>query len=332
MRAVLTALPAAIAVLAIAIEPALASPVPHPLQEKGLEVKQGKEYAFPWTGNIRCEALSPGCFRVEAIHRQALTITYQRFSIKDGRLTPARFFARREITRKGSSEPLFAIEQESLRQMWVHAVYEPGEGALGTIRFFQFPAFVTRKAKIYRTMLLDLPARRLRDHARVEAEEPVTVLTSGAVETLIPGASLTEIRINGQLPRFPVPSVMNLNLPPGRSEVETEMRWKDDKEFVCPWPLYEGRKMSLPAETRLIIRAAGRAPLAISVSSFGLPQQIWESAQVIRGVRPQPERIEQRPLAQILHFPPTDEVMLTIKPVLVVNKFSFPVLVCVESR
>ncbi|MFQ5828446.1 MAG: hypothetical protein ACE5JD_04735 [Candidatus Methylomirabilia bacterium] len=116
---------------------------------------------------------------------------------------------------------------------------------------------------------------------------------------------------------------MNLNLPLGTSELETEIRWQDDAGLLCPWPLYEGRKMPLPAETRLTIKTAARGPVAISVSTFGFPQQLWDRARVVREVRPQ---------AKILRFPPTEEVLLTIKPVLVVSDFSFPVLVCVESR
>lgn len=332
MKTALTVLQVAIVGLALGSGPAAASPVPRPILEERLEVEQSQRYAFPWPGTGQCETLTPGCFRVEATHNHALTIIYERFSLRDDRVIPQRFLTRQEITTAGSSEALFAIEQEPPRQLWVHAAYEPAEQDRGMIRFFQVPAFVTKRARIYRTMLLDLPARRLRDQSRVEAEEPVTLITSGPIEKTIPGAWVAEIRVNGQRPRFFLPSLMNLNLRRGRSEIATEIRWRDDVGRLCPWPLYEGRKMSLPAQTQLTIRTAGRTPVAISVSTFGLPQEVWDGARVIREVRPQPERIEERPLAKVLRFPPIDEVVLTIKPVLVVSDFSFPVLVCVESR
>ena len=304
--------------------------VPQPIDEAPLNVEVGKVYAFPWVGPVRCSDLTPGCFRVDRIDRKRIQVAFGRFFIKEGKIHANGFFAKVSIGKAGTEGALYAIEGMPPSQTWVYAAYSGPIEERARIRFFKIPAFVTKKARIYRAMLLDFPARSLLEKTRVEAEEPVTLISSGAVEKAISNSSLAAIEVNGKKPRFFLPSMININFPPGTNDIETMISWQEEKTRVCPWSVYEGRKMSLPVETKLRIKNPTGDRLAVSVSSLGLPQKVWEDTEVILATSSAYEIVEEKKLSKILQFPPVKELALTLKPVIVYKDFSFPVIVCVE--
>ncbi|MFQ5852389.1 MAG: hypothetical protein ACE5JU_17630 [Candidatus Binatia bacterium] len=304
--------------------------VPQPIDEAPLNVEVGKVYAFPWIGPVRCLDLTPGCFRVDRIDRKRIQLAFGRFFIKEGKIHANGFFAKVLIGRDGTDGALYAIEGTPPSQTWVYAAYSGPVEDRARIRFFKIPAFVTKKARIYRAMLLDFPARSLWEKTRVEAEKPVTLISSGAVEKAIRNSSLAAIKVNGKKPRFFLPSMINLNFPPGTNDIETMISWQEEKTRVCPWSVYEGRKMSLPVETELTIKNSARDRLALSVSSLGLPQKVWEDTEVILARSSTYEILEEKKLSKTLRFPPAEELRITLKPVIVYQGYSFPVIVCVD--
>lgn len=303
--------------------------VPRPIEEENLIVAEGEIYPFPWTERDQCESLVPGCFRIEIINEQMVVIYYERFSITNEQVNPSGLFFGQEILKTGSRETIFDIGQDPPRQIWVHAVYSPKNKE---IRFLQFPADVTRKAKIYRFMVLDFAKRSLREKTRVEAQEPVTLIESGAVEKAIPGTFLLSPEVNDKTIAFPFSAITNLNFPEGINFIETEINWKDDKKTVCPWSPYEGRKMSLPVETELTIKNNDPTPFSVSLSSFGLPEEIWQNYQVILETEPVSERLIEKPLQKVIRFSPTEKARIKIKPVILYQNATFPVIICVTTH
>lgn len=308
----------------------IGSLLPQPIDEARLNVEAGKVYAFPWVGPILCKDLAPGCFRVERIDRKRVRVAFGRFTIKEGKIHANGFFAKVPIRRGGTEGALYAIEGTPPSQTWVYAAYSGAVDDKTRIRFFKIPAFVTKKARIYRAIVLDFSGRSLWEKTRVEAEEPVTLISSGAVEKAILNSSLATIKVNGKKPRFFLPSMININFPQGTNGIETMISWQEEKTRVCPWSVYEGRKMSLPVETKLRIKNPTGDRLAVSVSSLGLPQKVWEDTEVILATSSAYETVEEKKLSKILQFPPVEELAITLKPVIVYKDFSFPVIVCVE--
>ncbi|MFQ5851889.1 MAG: hypothetical protein ACE5JU_15060 [Candidatus Binatia bacterium] len=322
-----------ILVVALALFPikSIGSLVPQPIDEATVNVEVGKVYAFPWAGPIPCEALAPGCFRVETIDQRKVQVAFSRFSVKEGKIHPSGFFTKVLIGRAGTEGALYAMEGPLPSQTWVYAAYRGAVKDRGRIRFFKIPAFVTKKARIYRATVLDFAESSLWEKTRVEADEPVTLISSGAVEKAILNSSLAAIKVNGKRPRFFLPSMININLPPGTNDIETLISWQEEKTRVCPWSVYEGRKMSLPVETKLTIKNPTSNRLAVSVFSLGLPQKVWEDTQVILATSSTYEIREEKKLSKILEFPPVKELKITLKPVIVYRGFSFPVIVCVNG-
>jgi len=308
----------------------IGSLLPQPIDEARLNVEAGKVYAFPWVGPILCKDLAPGCFRVERIDRKRVRVAFGRFTIKEGKIRPNGFFAKVLIGRGGTDGALYTVEGIPPSQTWVYAAYSGAVEDKTRIRFFKIPAFVTKKARIFRAMVLDFPGNSLWEKTRVEAQEPVTLISSGAVEKALPNSSIADVKVNGNRPRFFLPSIININFPQGTNSIETMISWQEEKTRVCPWSVYEGRKMSLPVETKLTIKTPAQDSLFVSVSSLGLPQKVWEDTKVILATSSVYELVEKKKLSKILRFSPVEELTITLKPVIVYKDFSFPVIVCVE--
>lgn len=305
--------------------------VPQPIDEATIDVKAGKIYAFPWVAPRQCKDLLPGCFRVEGFDLKRVQLAFGRFTMKDDKIQPSGFFAKVLIGRRGTDGALYVIEGTPPSQTWVYAAYSGAVEDKTRIRFLKIPAFVTRKARIHRAMVLDFVRGSLWEKTRVEAEEPVTLISSGAVDKALPNSSIADIRVNGNRPRFFLPSMININFPRGTNGIETMISWQEEKTRVCPWSVYEGRKMSLPVETKLTIKTPAQNSLLISVSSLGLPQKVWEDTEVILATSSAYEILEKKKLSNILRFPPVDELTIMLKPVIVYQGFSFPVIVCVDK-
>lgn len=305
--------------------------VPIPDAKTVLSVEKGKLYPFAWINGIDCTTLKAGCFRVENITSESITVAFERFTVKNSTVQPIGLSTRRSITKNGTQEVLYTIEKDSQGQQWVYARTSPSLLSGTEIEFLRYPAFVTKKAKIYREMTLDFATKTLNEAMLISAEEPVTLLTSGAVEKAIPGSSLSKLDVNGKRPQFSHPNITILNLPEGKTEIETEISWQDEKSTLCPWSLYEGRKMSLPLETELTVKNAESKQLSISLSSFGIPEQVWQENRVILEVEPTPDSTQEQSLSKTLRFSAAKELTVKIKPVILYEGASFPVVICVRQ-
>lgn len=90
--------------------------------------------------------------------------------------------------------------------------------------------------------------------------------------------------------------------------------------------------MSLPVETNVTIKSAALNPIAISLSTFGIPDEVWENAQIVLDTDPATVRTEDRELGKSLYFLPSSEITLSIKPVILYEDATFPVIICVEEE
>lgn len=152
----------------------------------------------------------------------------------------------------------------------------------------------------------------------------------------LPGAELVEVVVNDHRPIFALRNLLDLNLPAGTSTVRTTFTWQDVPDEVCPWSLYEGKKMSLPARTELTVVGLNTTKhYTFRFRMFGLPDELWQGFKPILTVTPLPVQQARSGLTESLVFANTDTVRIAFKPVYFHHvgeeEATFPVLVCFRT-
>lgn len=306
--------------------------LPAILEFRPVSVEAGKVYRFPWLdAKTPCQAGSPGCFRVLSVANSGARIRFTGFTVVNGHVQRNGFIREPVIGPGATSSELFSIKTApGPRETWVHAYHRPGTNQ---VVFFSRPAFVTRKAKLERRIVVDLRAKAMEETTRVDAREPLTLIASGPVEKALPGAVRKEITVNGQRPLFRFSSFLDLNLSPGISSVRTRFRWRQLPDEICPWSLYEGKKMSLPTKTELSLLGLNKnRRYEIRLSMFGITESVWRRFQPVLATDPEPQRRARVGLSERLIFENTERIALSFRPLYFHRTgkrgATFPVIVC----
>ncbi|MFQ5913075.1 MAG: hypothetical protein ACE5JS_07825 [Nitrospinota bacterium] len=318
-----------------AVSDSPAAYVPPILEKRSLSIEAGRVYRFPWLSEPEtCAAKLPGCFHVLSLGDAMARIRFAGFIVNRGRVQRKGFIREVFLTSGATPDELFSIrDRPGPRENWVHGYYQSSEQQLV---FFSRPAFVTRRAKIHRQIVMDLRTKTMVETTSVEAQAPLTLIASGSLEAAMPGAERTEITVNGQRAVFPFPNLLALNLPAGRSQVRTAFRWRRLPEEVCPWSLYEGKKMSLPTGTNLrLVGVKKRRRYEVRLRMFGISDSIWRDFHPILEVTPAPVRRVRGDLSEVLLFTNAEEIAIALKPIYFHRTgrggATFPVLICVRG-
>ena len=173
---------------------------------------------------------------------------------------------------------------------------------------------------------LDQARGLYRETTRIEATEPVTLIGLRSIGRILPGGRLRRIWVDDEEVRFRYENILNLNLPPGRFEVVVEATWDPKGDApVCLGPVYEGRKMSLPRRTDL--RVIGGTKTIVTLRPIGLPETVWRAQAIVLSAHPEPlERDVDATGIRLILKPNTK---LSLRPVILYEQATFPVLVCV---
>jgi len=330
VRASLFAVAALLALVARA-EDALRGIVPAPSGVARLEVSAGNTYPLPWSGAERCGTrLQPGCFRVKEMNSTHVVLDYPRVELQGGALKPQGFRYVTPVSVSGSGYELFAIKHGGGREEWIYAFLEAVQETRARLRFIKLPAFVTDRALLTVSISVDSPRRRYREHYTVDAQEPLTLIGVGRLETIFPGARLEGIEVNGMKSPHPYADIIHLNLAAGRHEVTVDVAFGPPADdLTIQGTLLEPRRMSLIHALDLRVEA-GSAPAELEVRTVGLPNDIWEAFKSTLVV--EPPRAEATPdrLAVRYDFRAGEAVVLKARPRIPVGPNNYPVMINVK--
>ncbi len=298
--------------------------VPEPTEIVTITVREGGLYKFPWVpAETSCDLLSNGCFLVRESDKEGVLIEYELFKIHAGTIVPLEWELKMTIPREGTISELFIIsEGDKINEFWIYATLTKSDSQLSEISFMKYPASSTPNADIYREIDVNVLNNSIKDTYIVDAEEMVTLIASRSIGYITPGATITQVLLNGEEIRFPHQNIMNLNLPSGRYEVTVLVSLPQSKDLALT-PIYEGRNMSLPKQTDL--RVNGASNLSISLSTFGVPEDAWHNADIVLASEPKPIREEKDELSLAMQFG-SEVKSLKFKPLFYYNGFRFPVL------
>lgn len=329
---------AALATPRIALTPRPGEPEPVPIDAAGpveratMRVEVGGVYAFPWTEPPACGADVPvGCFAVKQVGPDAVRLFLPPFEVEGAKTSASGYRYEVLVTREGTEFPLFTVASSDTEQRWVYAALARSLSASAAeIELLQYEGSASRRATIRRDITIDLVERRWREVATVEAEERLTVIGLSRLDAVVREPRPSPLRLNGRPVRFPFAGILHLNLPPGRHEVATDVAFAQIPDVVCPPGTYEGKRMSLPRETKVRVRAPEGLRVAVSARTWGLPESVWSEAASAIAAEPAPARVEAGPLRRRLEFGAASEVRVTLPAVIVQGPNTYAVLPCVE--
>lgn len=298
--------------------------IPEPTEIVAMTVEEGGLYKFPWVpAEATCDLLSSGCFFVRESDKDGVLIGYELFKIQAGKIVPLEWERNMTIPREGTISELFIIsEGDKTNEFWIYAKLTKSDSQLSEISFMKYPASSTGNADIYREIDVNFPNNSIKDTYTVDSKEMVTLIASTSIDYITPGATITQVLLNGEEIRFPYQNIMNLNLPSGRYEVTVLINLPRSKDLALT-PVYEGRNMSLPKQTDL--RINGASNLSVSLSTFGIPDDAWYNTDIVLASEPKPIREEKDELSLTMQFG-SEVKSLKFKPMFYYNGFRFPVL------
>lgn len=325
------AVAALLAVIARA-EDALRGIVPAPSGVAKVEVSAGNTYPLPWSGAERCGTrLQPGCFRVKEMNSTHVVLDYPRVELQSGALKAQGFRYVTPVTVSGSGYELFVIKHGGGREEWIYAFLETVQEASASLRFIKLPAFVTDRARLTASISVDSRRRRYREHYAVEAQEPLTLIGIGRLETIFPGARLEGIEIDGMKSPLPYADIIHFNLPAGRHEVTVDVAFGPPADdLTIQGTLLEPRRMSLIHALDLRLEA-GSAPAELEVRTVGLPNDVWEAFKSTLVVEPPPAAATPDRLAVRYNFGAGEAVTLKARPRIPVGPNNYPVMITIRA-
>lgn len=309
-------------------------PVPAPSAVARIAVSVGKAHPFPWSGVDAClRPFQPGCFVVRELGPKRAVLAYTRFELDGGTLKPQGFRYLTPITPDGSGYELFPIKLGGGREEWVYAVLERAAGQGALVRFLKLPAFVTDRARLTVSIMVDAGRHWLREKYVVEADEPLTLIGLGRVERLFPSGRLEAIEVNGQAVRFPHADIIHLNLPAGEHQVTVVVGFGTrPTELTVQGTLLEPRKMSLFQSLDLRVEPdPGLAAPGLEVRTVGLPPEVWDRFRPTIVVEPAPAEEISSPLAVSYRFSVHDAITLKARPRIAVGPNNYPVMITVTT-
>lgn len=317
--------------------PASWSPVPVPSETVTIDVRGGEIYPFPWLPQPSCRKPSePGCFRVEKISPEQVTLRFTRFDIEGDKLVPARFGYRTPITKKGSEYELYTAKLGGIREEWIYAALEKSSAASARITFLKYPAFVAEKARVLVAIQLDFAAGRLIETHRIEAQEPITLIgLSSLPSSLTPLSKIESVHVNGEPVSFPYAKIMNLNLPPGTNVVTVDVTLGSQiRNLTLQGTVFEPRKMALIDEVdlRALLQSPAKGKSSVELTTVGLPKSVWDEFRSKMFVEPTPLSSTAPGLSVLYHFGPTTEIRVKMRPRVPHQKANYPVMISVGTQ
>lgn len=309
-------------------------PVPPPSGVARVAISRGAAYPFPWSGVNGCpRRFQPGCFVVEEVAPGRVVLTYARVVLDGGTVKPQGFRYRTPVTAAGSPYELFALTLDAGREEWVYAVLERADGAAARLQFLKLPAFVTDRARLAVSIVVEPGWHRLREQYTVETEEPLTLIGLGRVETVFPSGRIEGIEVDGARIRLPYADIVHINLPPGRHEVGVTVALATRlPELTIQGTLLEPRRMSLVHSLDLRVEPVPGGPAPeLEVRTVGLPPEIWNRFQSTLLVAPGWASEALGPLGVRYRFTTNDAITLKARPRIPVGPTNYPVLITVRT-
>lgn len=307
-------------------------PVPAPSAVANVAVSAGQLSPLPWSGVTACRRpFQPGCFMMKELGPKRAVLAYARFELDGGILKPQGFRYLMPVTPAGSGYELFPIKLGGGREEWVYAVLDGVEGETARIRFLKLPAFVTDRARLAVSITVELEQQRLQELYSVEADDPLTLIGLGSVDSVFPSARIEAIEVNGRPVSVPYPEILHLNLPPGQHQVTVRVVFGTrPTELTIQGTLLEPRKMALIQSLDLRVDLArGGSPVEMEVRTVGLPGEVWDRFRSTVAVQPVPFSEELNPLAVRYRFGPSRELTLRARPRIPLGPNNYPVMITV---